>query len=965
MIRVGFLHLFFLISFSAFAAAPSGEEWFTLVTPNFRVHHTKPLEPYARAYGASLERALPKLEADLKWKAPTPIDVVVTDPSDSANGFAANFPNTHMELYAASFEMNSVLSHYHNWVNELATHELTHIIANDTTRGFYRPLRTVFGSWVKPNGIQPIWMMEGLATYEETQHTSGGRGRSPLMEALLREAVKDAILTHKSYTSIDRFNDGNEWWPGGNSAYLLGYTIQALPVREVPNFPGEASHANADRVPFLPNENARELAGRDWPTIWKEAPARLATRYAEDTTQISSCRLTSSGRFTGGHALSPDGWLYFSEEDFEHGFYLSRVRADAPCESAEVERLYHKWWGGPSQVSVSPDGKRVAFAAFDYSPFERFFSRIYLWHIDASEAEEVEGTLRGRAPALLEDALYFIRPGGDTRESIVRRSLTDGREEVIFTAEPLVRLSGLHARGDHLVFSLHDNQARDRVFLLTRGDRSPSPLLTDEPPLPTHERNPYLAEDGSVYFAASYGYGSQEIHRFDPKTKTAAPILANASGYLDRPIPLPDGTSLLAQAYDHSGLNLARLERSAGLVDRPAAHEEDLHEFLTGMKPPAPLKVSPATAGAEFAVEPYRATKTPATSLWPQYWMPEIVAADGGWLLGASTSGNDPLQYHNYALLAQYDTRADFPIYRAYYQNRTWPTQFFVQAQQSNSYFSTSGTSNRAATYSVEAQAPLGDTLLGFGVAFQERTLFGRQADSFIGFQSFNYTRVGQRPAAIDPNFGFALDQYLAIYPKTQRENLFADIRPSAAFYLAGFRPSHSVSAKASAGITTNSLLASNYYLGGGISFLSPSDFVVRGYPSDTLFGQRIATVNLAYTLPIAHPYRGLGVHPLFFESLGFRFHFDAGSANYLARYHKENFLGYRRVRLGEEVLTGLGVDFVTKGSVFYHVPLEFAFGLHYGTRRSYGGGPTAFLGLNVGAFGSIGTGQPRGSNPR
>ena len=68
------------------AMAPSGENWFTIRTPHFRVHHTAPLEIYARALARSFETALPEIEKRLAWKAPSPIDIVVADPTDSANG---------------------------------------------------------------------------------------------------------------------------------------------------------------------------------------------------------------------------------------------------------------------------------------------------------------------------------------------------------------------------------------------------------------------------------------------------------------------------------------------------------------------------------------------------------------------------------------------------------------------------------------------------------------------------------------------------------------------------------------------------------------------------------------------------------------------------------------------------------------------------------------------------------------
>ena len=49
------------------------------------------------------------------------------------------------------------------------------------------------------------------------------------------------------------------WWPGGNTPYLLGYTIQALPTKDTPNLPGKVSYENAGNMPFSPNRALDKL----------------------------------------------------------------------------------------------------------------------------------------------------------------------------------------------------------------------------------------------------------------------------------------------------------------------------------------------------------------------------------------------------------------------------------------------------------------------------------------------------------------------------------------------------------------------------------------------------------------------------------------------------------------------------------------------------------------------------------
>lgn len=941
--------LFACLSTHAHAAAPSGETWYTLSTPHFRVHHTEALKTYARTFARHLERALPHLERDLRWKAPTPIDIVVMDPSDSANGMAVNFPNTHIEVYSVPFEAESALGHYIDWVEELAIHELTHIIANDTTLSYYQTLRSIFGSWVKPNGLQPSWIVEGLATYEETRHTRGGRGRSPLLEAMLREATWANKLDSDDYLSLDRFNDGPHWWPAGNTPYLLGYTIQAsLGSDESLPQAGAISEANATRLPFQPNSSASDAVGQDWYSIWSATQNKLAERYGPAPSRAPSCTLTESGRFTGGHAVSSDGWIYFSEEDPSEGYHLARIPADAPCGNREAERLVFRYFESPTQVAVSPSGKRIAYVESDREYNERFFHTLYLYDTEEEERQLLAGTQRGRDPAFVDDnTLVYVKQNGDVSQSIQRLDLVAKREETIFRSKPLEKISGLFARNGQLAFALHNNKGVESIHLLRFASGKVTELAPPEGnPFPRYERNPHIDADGKIYFAASYGGRTQDIYAYDPETKTRSLVARSSSGYLDRPVVV--GKELVALEYGLNGLNLVRLAKGSLQAMLPV--QEDLHLFLTGENP-----IVPEDKPEDFPPSvPYSATATPATSLWPQYWIPLVTATEDGALIGATTSGNDPLEYHSYGGSIQYDTRAEFPVYNAYYRNRQYETNFQFVAEQTNDYFRSTQTSNRKSSYSVAAVIPISTASFTFGSAFTERNIFATKGQNFLIFHNFYYDRMARKPLAIDPNKGLYTNVYVSVVPSSRNESFFVDIRPEGSIYLEGFRPEDSVSVAAFAGISTNALLASNYYLGGGVSNLSPSAFVVRGYPVDALLGQRIATLNFTYTLHFASPYRGWGTNPFFLRSYGLRFHGDLGSANFVSRYSGDTFLGYQAQSLGKRNLVGTGVDLVGTGTVAYHVPISLTLGLHYGPQKEFGGEALLYFGVNVGSFGSL-----------
>lgn len=943
--------LLFFFPLLASAMAPSGETWFTLSTPNFRVHHTAKLEKYARKIASSLERALPLIENKLEWQPKSPIDIVVMDPSDSANGFAANFPNTHIEVFAVPFEPDSALSQYVDWVDELATHELTHIVANDGSRGGYKFLRSIFGSWVKPNGLQPVWLIEGLAVFQETSLTPGGRGRSPMLEAILREASLNNRINNPDYISLDRLNDGVPWWPAGSTAYLIGYSIQAAANFGHKDIPGKLSFENANRLPYMPNTNLEDIIGKDWYAIWDETELRLKSRYGLAlSNELGRCQLTHSGQFTGGQRISADGWVYFSEEDWNYGYHLARFRLNDNCE-AKIERLDERESQSPASVAISTDGKKIAYTKTERAGREKIFNDLYIWDNEKKKSTQITVNQRASEPAFYGNDLIYVENNGGNLQSIQRKNLSTGETTTIFTAKPFERITGLNTGKIHneekILFSLHNNQGKEEIVTLHSSEAM---ALMPQEKNSHYQKNPSVTPDGQILFASYENARTQDIYSYDFTSRKKTLIYRSPYGFADRPTLSADGKKLLVQEYTSNGLNLVSLpwEKNKKAENLSPLPQEDLHEFLSGEK----IKDDFSDLSENFASSvPYNAAKTPATSMWPQYWLPQINAMDYGALIGASTGGNDPLNYHTYSALVQYDTRAKFPTYNFTYINRYYPTYFLFTAQQSNSYFLSTKTSNRVNFYSVEASIPIQEATYTLGAAYQQKNLFGARGTSTFHFQNLSYENVGKRPSAIDFNSGAYLNLYAGFYPEARNEKSFLDIRPRASYFFRGFHPSHSVSLSVLAGISTNNQLATNYYLGGGPSYLTPSNFVVHGYPVDALLGQRIATANFSYTLPIAHPYRGWHMNPLFLSTLGLRLMGDIGSANYLATYRDQIFRGYRFQKLGQKNLVGTGIDFIANGSMLYHIPISLSLGFHYGVQKDYGGEPMLYLGANLGSL--------------
>lgn len=83
-----------------------------------------------------------------------------------------------VRLFVTAPDDLSVLNQYDDWLTTLVTHEYTHILHADHITGVAAIVNLIIGKQWAPNQMQPRWLLEGLAVYEESLHTHGGRLRS-------------------------------------------------------------------------------------------------------------------------------------------------------------------------------------------------------------------------------------------------------------------------------------------------------------------------------------------------------------------------------------------------------------------------------------------------------------------------------------------------------------------------------------------------------------------------------------------------------------------------------------------------------------------------------------------------------------------------------------------------------------------------------------------------------------------
>jgi len=201
-------------------------DWFTLQSPHFKLHYHEGLEDMARETLALAEQVHNKLSKDMQWTPAEPVNVVLTDEFDLSNGMATPIPSNWIMLFTSPPDDLNTLEDYGSWMELLLIHEYTHILHLDKVRGAPSSAQKIFGRLPLffPNLYQPTWMLEGYATYIETDKKRGvGRGQSTLYDGMMRTEWMNGLKP------IHQVNQPLASWPSGTAYYLYGVHFLSVP----------------------------------------------------------------------------------------------------------------------------------------------------------------------------------------------------------------------------------------------------------------------------------------------------------------------------------------------------------------------------------------------------------------------------------------------------------------------------------------------------------------------------------------------------------------------------------------------------------------------------------------------------------------------------------------------------------------------------------------------------------------
>ncbi len=871
-----------------------------------------------------------RLSPQLEWTPAQRTSFVLTDHIDYANGWVTPLPFNHGQLYLSPPDGPDGLEDFDDWLELLMTHEYTHVLHMDRATGAPRGVRYVLGRnvFTFPQLFQPSFLVEGLATYEETDAARGvGRGQSALSAMQMRAELARGVMP------FDRLQmSGQVEWPAGVAPYLYGvHFYQFLEARY-----GRASVMNLVRnygnnlIPFFVNGNLAKTLGKDTPTLWAEFDAYLRERYpAVGQAPAAVLQLSHDGYRTAAPTAAADGSVYWVRADHRRRPTLMRWRAGAEPEALlelnEVARL--DWHPTAGLLIAQPEVCGLHELYFD----------LYRYDSTTEDLRRLTHCSRDRFAAWSPDGRQIVAVRTEAGQSRLLRLDATGRElEQLWIAHDGEILGELDwsPDGTTVVAARWQGGAWDLAAFDLGARRWRA--LTDDAAV---DAQPQFSVDGaSVLFSSDHG-GKYDLRRLELASGRVSTLTDAATGAF-APSEAPDG-DVFYLGYGPTGYDLFRLPAAERRADPlPAAPP----------KVAARNDVAPPNALPQNAPRSYR----PWSSLMPRSWWPVLTITEDSAQYGAATWGSDALDLHSYLASLSYETESASAVGGISY---AYDLRYAVSATRTLYH----DVDDSGALERLERDDQL-DLIASFPWLWVQRTLglhFGAgyrfetdlaglgtlpprpdRTDALVG-AAFTWDDSDSLPRSVsrsrgreirliaETSDGFDTDYAGAVYQLDWRE--FVGLPGEHVLALRYLRGEADAAARP---FRLGGVTPSQPNLLGAIGLFGERDYALRGYPEGVarLTGDAMELASVEWRLPIARPERAWRRPP-------FGLHQVAGAL----------FYEVGEVTAGSaptEQARGFGVEVVTDVNLFYFVNLRLRLGAARGLDA--GGGDRGYLTLSA-----------------
>lgn len=838
-------------------------------TPHFSVLFHQGEDEMAARLATIVEDVHARLSRQLDVSLARHTWVILVDQNDDANGWATPLPFDTIEISAGPPPPSSSVGYTDDWLRLVFTHEYTHILHLDRSRGLFGNLRRIFGRApaLFPNIFLPGWATEGLATFYETRDTGLGRLRSGEFRLIV-----DAAARAGRVDSIDRASGALVDWPGGNAAYADGARFhEYLANRFGEERFSRLAAATAGRIPYFPGGAYKKVFGANARQLWSDFVTASAGPFGGTSLRnvpaeppVGSRRLTHEGFIAAGPRWLPDGSLLYSSRT-PHEFPSLKIIRDDGTSTTLVER----YRGERSAVSKG----RVFFDQRELVRNVGLQSDLYVVSLDTRRVDRLTRAARAADPDVSPDGRTLVHTAHALdRSALILRDIEVADGQVHLGAaralrdEPGVQYAAPRWSPDGRSIAAERRRLGQRpdVVVIDVANRTVVTTVSAEEGRVGEPE--WVGASGRLIVSFERPDAPFNLYEMDLSGQTPPSLFIKVPNGARSAAVSPGRDRIAYVGYTVDGYDI--FTAAAPSEPGPEAHGSKVHLGASE------TEASGSTRGAETpGVGPANVSYSPIQTLLPRFWMPVAETDEDRLEVGAGTTGIDALGRHAYASTVRWSDRArpDWDVSYAY--DRWRPTVFLSAADdltvwQNADYRETSidggvlvpfNTVRRrqrlyGAMHVTREQDPgrvFDRRALRFAYQFSTARRYGYSISPQDGVTAGVTSEITRKALGSDADAAtFSVD--LRAYPRLRGRHRILAVR--AAF--AGSYGDRDGRRVLGAGGTS----ASASTIGFGRDVIG----LARGFATDDIVGYRSAVVNMDYRLPFWNVERGIGSLPLF-----------------------------------------------------------------------------------------------------
>ena len=598
--------------------------WHAIETEHFTVlYHTGGegggSERSAREVAGIAEEVYGPITSLYEYEPKGKVHIILKDYEDYSNG-AAYFYDNKIEIWAPS--LDAPLRGDHSWLENVVTHEFTHIVQVQAAMKLPRALPFVYLQLLDyervkrpdvlygyPNVIvsypitgltNPAWFAEGTAQYQRTHmdHDQWDSHRDMFLRA--------RVLADKSLSLAEMGSFYSKSSMMREGVYNHGYAFTRYLAREY----GESILADVTReLSRWRNWNVERAltaaTGHPADSVYGAWMQELEVAYGEATSALRAASVEGSAVEDRGHAnyyptFSPDGTrlAYISAGDRHHGrtnLYVQDLESGdlasfdlGPGGEEHICALGHRLRRNVTgAISWHPNGDAIVYSRRRTTPAGYLYQDLYA--IDPESGEETRLTHNARAsyPAYAADGnrIAYVTQGDGTTNLWVLDVTTGGTQPVTHFGDG-TQVTSPTWSGEWIYFALREGTAHGRDLWRIRSDGTGlEAVLATE----ADERSPSI--QGEALYYSSDDSGIHNIYRIaEGDTSQLTQVLGGAF----MPDARPDGTVAFAR-FQWDGYKIALLETPSAVESIPY-QQPAMHNKRHVPAPPIAAPAVPDTA---------------------------------------------------------------------------------------------------------------------------------------------------------------------------------------------------------------------------------------------------------------------------------------------------------------------------------------------------------------------------------